>query len=66
LVIILIDQPGLGPEWSFRMEIDFEEGAKPAFRLTPSEMDEFEKQLGLWLENVVARQSVICHLSVPW
>jgi hypothetical protein len=50
-----IDQPGLPPERSVSMETELEEGAKqvekPAFRLSPAEMDEMKKQLGLLLEK---------------
>jgi hypothetical protein len=39
-----VDQPGLPPERSVTMEIELEEGAKPvakpAFRLSPAEIDE--------------------------
>ena len=59
------DQPGLPPERSVAMEIDLEEGAKPvakpAFRLSPAEMDELKKQLSLLLEKGLIRPSVS-----PW
>jgi hypothetical protein len=48
-----VDQPGLPPERSVDMEIELEAGAKPvakpAFRLSPAEMDELKKQLGILL-----------------
>jgi hypothetical protein len=47
------------------MGIELEEGAKPvakpALRLSPAEMDELRKQLGLLLERGLARPSVS-----PW
>ena len=59
------EQPGLPPERSVAMEIDLEEGAKPvakpAFRLSPAEMDELKKQLSLLLEKGLIRPSVS-----PW
>jgi Reverse transcriptase (RNA-dependent DNA polymerase) len=59
------DQPGLPPELSVAMEIELEEGAKPvakpAFRLSPAEMDELKKQLSLLLEKGLVRPSVS-----PW
>jgi hypothetical protein len=59
------DQPGVPPERSVAMEIDLEEGAKPvakpAFRLSPAEMDELKKQLSLLLEKGLIRPSVS-----PW
>jgi hypothetical protein len=55
-------QPGLPPERSVAMEIALEEGAKPvskpAFRLSPAEMDELKKQLSLFLEKGLIRPSV--------
>jgi hypothetical protein len=49
------DRPGLPPERTAAMEIYLEEGekllAKPAFRLSPAEMDELKKQLSLLLEK---------------
>jgi hypothetical protein len=46
-------QPGLPPERSVATEIDLEYGetpvAKPAFRLSPAEMDELKMQLSLLL-----------------
>jgi hypothetical protein len=60
-----VDQPGLPPEPSVAMEIELEEGkksvAKPAFRLSPAEMDELKKQLALLLEKGLVRPSVS-----PW
>jgi hypothetical protein len=60
-----VDQPGLPPERSVAMEIELEEGAKPVakpvFRLSPAEMDELKKQLGLLLEKGLVRPSVS-----PW
>ena len=60
-----VDQPGLPPERSVAMEIELEEGAKPvakpAFRLSPAEMDELKKQLSLLLEKGLVRPSVS-----PW
>jgi Reverse transcriptase (RNA-dependent DNA polymerase) len=59
------DQPGLPPERSVAMDIVLEKGAKPvykpAFRLSPAEMDELNKQLNLLLEKVLIRPSVS-----PW
>jgi hypothetical protein len=59
------DQPRVPPERSVAMEIDLEEGAKPvakpAFRLSPAEMDELKKQLSLLLEKRLIRPSVS-----PW
>jgi hypothetical protein len=59
------DQPGPPPERSAAMEIALEEGAKPvakpAFRLSPAEMDELKKQLSLLLEKGLIRPSVS-----PW
>ena len=59
------DQPGLPPERPVAMEIDLEDGAKPvakpAFRLSPAEMDELKKQLSLLLEKGLIRPSVS-----PW
>jgi hypothetical protein len=59
------DQPGLPPDRSVAMEIDLEEEAKPvakpAFRLSPAEMDELKMQLGLLLEKGLIRPSVS-----PW
>jgi hypothetical protein len=59
------DQPGLPPERSVAMEIALEEGempvAKPAFRLSPAEVDELKKQLSLLLEKGLIRPSVS-----PW
>jgi hypothetical protein len=59
------DQPGLPPERSVATEIALEEGArpvaKPAFRLSPVEMDELKKQLRLLLEKGLIRPSVS-----PW
>jgi hypothetical protein len=59
------DQPGLPPDRSDAMEIALEEGAKPvakpAFRLSPVEMDELKKQLSLLLEKGLIRPSVS-----PW
>jgi hypothetical protein len=50
-----VDQPVLPPERSVSIEIELEEGAKqvekPAFRLSPAEMDELKKQLCLLLEK---------------
>jgi hypothetical protein len=50
--IFPVDQPGLPPESSVAMEIELKEGAKPvakpAFRLSPAEMDELKKQLILF------------------
>jgi hypothetical protein len=47
---------------SVAMEIDLDEGAKPvakpAFRLSPAEMDELKNQLSLLLEKVLIRTSV--------
>ena len=47
------------------MEIELDEGAKPvakpAFRLSPAEMDELKKQLSLLLERGLVRPSVS-----PW
>jgi hypothetical protein len=62
------DQPGLPPERSVAMEIALEVGAKPvakpAFRLSPAEMDELKKQLSLLLEKGLIRP---IRLSVsPW
>jgi hypothetical protein len=60
-----VDQPGLPPELSVAMEIELEEGAKPvskpAFRLSPAEMDELKKQLSILLEKGLVRPSVS-----PW
>jgi hypothetical protein len=60
-----VDRPHLPPERSVAMEIELEEGAKPvakpAFRLSPAEMDELKKQLGLLLEKGLVRPSVS-----PW
>jgi Reverse transcriptase (RNA-dependent DNA polymerase) len=59
------DQPRLPPERSVAMEIDLEEGtkpvSKPAFRLSPAEMDELKKQLSILLEMGLIRPSVS-----PW
>jgi hypothetical protein len=59
------DQPGLPPERSVAMEIALEEEAKqvakPAFRVSPAEMDELKKQLSLLIENGLIRPSVS-----PW
>jgi Reverse transcriptase (RNA-dependent DNA polymerase) len=59
------EQPGLPPERHVSMEIDLVEGAKPtakpAFRLSPAEMDELKTQLGLLLEKELIRPSVS-----PW
>jgi hypothetical protein len=56
------DQPGLPLERSVATEISLEEGAKPvskpAFRLSPAEMDELKKQLSLLLEKGLVRPSV--------
>jgi hypothetical protein len=56
-----VGKPGLPPERSVAMEIELEEGAKPvtkpAFRLSPAEMDELD-QLGLLLEKGLVRPSV--------
>jgi hypothetical protein len=51
-----VDQPGLlPPNCSVAVEIELEEGgkpvAKPAFRLSSTEMDELKKQLGLLFEK---------------
>jgi hypothetical protein len=55
-----VDQPGLLPERSVAKEIELEEVAKPvakpAFRLSPVEMDELKKQLSFcwkrdWLDG---------------
>jgi hypothetical protein len=60
-----VDQAGLPPERSVAMEIELEEGAnpvaKPAFRLSPAEMDELKKKLSLLLEKALVRPSVS-----PW
>jgi hypothetical protein len=60
-----VDQQGLPPELSVAMEIELEEGAKPvvkpAFRLSPAEIDELKKKLGLLLEKGLVRPSVS-----PW
>jgi hypothetical protein len=60
-----VDQPGLPPERSEAIEIELKEGAKlvakPAFRLSPAEMDELKKQLCLLLEKGLVRPSVS-----PW
>jgi hypothetical protein len=59
------DQPGIPSERSVAMEIALEEGAKPvakpAFRLSPAEMDELKKQLSLLMEKGLIRPSVS-----PW
>jgi Reverse transcriptase (RNA-dependent DNA polymerase) len=59
------DQPGLPPKRSVAMEIALEEEAKqvakPAFRVSPAEMDELKKQLSLLIENGLIRPSVS-----PW
>jgi hypothetical protein len=61
----LVDQPGLPLERSVAMEIELEEGAKkgskPAFRLSPAEMDELKLHLSLLLEKRLVRPSVS-----PW
>jgi hypothetical protein len=63
--VFTTDQPGLPPEHSVAMEIALEEGekpvAKPAFRLSPAEMDELKKQLSLLLEKGLIKPSVS-----PW
>jgi hypothetical protein len=50
-----VDQSGLPPERLVAMEIELEAGAnpvaKPAIRLSPAEMDELKKQLGLLLDR---------------
>jgi hypothetical protein len=60
-----VDQPGFPPERSVAMEIEQEEGAKsvakPAFRLSPADVDELKKQLGLLLEKELVGPSVS-----PW
>jgi hypothetical protein len=59
------DQPGLPPERQVSMEIDLVDdakpAAKPAFRLSPAEMDELKTQLSLLLEKGLIRPSVS-----PW
>jgi hypothetical protein len=60
-----VDQPGLPPERSVAMEIEPEEEAKPvakpAFRLSPAEMDELKMQISLLLEKGLVRPCVS-----PW
>jgi hypothetical protein len=57
-----VDQPSLPPERSVAMEIELEKGAKPvakpAFRLSPAEMDDLKKQLGILLKKGLVRPSV--------
>jgi hypothetical protein len=57
--------PGLLPERSVVMEIELEERAKPvakpAFRLSPTEMDELKKELGPLQEKGLVRPSIS-----PW
>jgi hypothetical protein len=56
------DQPVLPPERSVAMEIALEEGQKPvdkpAFRLSPAEMDELKTQMSLIIEKGLIRPSV--------
>jgi hypothetical protein len=59
------DQPGLPPKRYVAMEIDLEDGekpvAKPAFQLSPAEMDELKKHLSLLRKKGLNRPSVS-----PW
>jgi hypothetical protein len=56
------EMPGLPPERSIAMKIDFKEEAKPvakpAFRLSPAEIDELENQLSLLLKSGLMRPRV--------
>jgi predicted aspartyl protease/transposase InsO family protein len=59
------EHPGLPPDRSVQLEINLEAGAlpasKPAYRLSPAEMDELKTQLAVLLEKGLIRPS-----TSPW
>jgi hypothetical protein len=59
------DHPGLPPDRAVQLEINLEPGAqpasKPAYRLSPAEMDELKTQLAVLLEKGLIRPS-----TSPW